>query len=330
MQENKIWEDITRHDLLPTITSEVEYAKQYTENIEFAHEFIKKANPIWTEENLKTIHGLLFHKIAPWAGKFSGRQEVIASIPGSPPELRSQELQLLDFQLEELTRVATSTLAKTRIIAFLHVRLTTMHPYRDGNGRTTRMILQHQMQEISGSLKIIPLACSKSEYIDALNTCQTEGNLAPLSHILCKTYLDIKEPCQFLPIPFRTTSVQIPPIKIEESQQEPLEIINIEKTPEKLCWVAKLSWWNVNRILRGTPNANTKVAEELWEENRLTPMSIPEFHSFLKRMEKTKAFVEKTAFWKAAEPTSWDPIFKKLTTAYKVATKKEKEQPTIH
>lgn len=314
----KTWEEIQDHGILPGIQSWEDYVQEYEQNQIALRGFLLKVPSLWTKETIRETHRLLFQNIAPWAGEFSTRQEMIASIPGSPPELRDTEFGLLEEQITLLEETAESELARIRIAAFHHSRLLCMHPFRDGNGRTARTLLAHQMRSITGGIK--PFNCDKTLYIDALQAAHPSGNIAPLSNLLCKSYLGRPDPAKFLPAPFRMSSLQLETLeesRLDLSFRDQPQIINATKTPHKVCWLAKKTWPEVIWIIGGEPTATAEKAEKLWQANRKQPMSVEELTSFLTALEKLEPFVHKTGIFKNQAGASWSPVRDQLTEHYR-------------
>jgi fido (protein-threonine AMPylation protein) len=317
----KTWEEIQEHGLVSTIQSWEDYVQEYQRNTSRAESFLLATPSLWGKEAIQKTHALLFQNIVPWAGEFSTRQEIIGGIPGSPPELRNQEFELLEKQLNLLEQNSESKIAKIRTAAFQHSRLLCIHPFRDGNGRACRALLAHQIQRITGTIR--PLRSKKAEYISALQACHPAGNLGPLSNLLCQTYLGKPDPCKFLPVPFRINSMQLavrPADQLEKSVREGPEVINLIKPPMKIRWLTRISWFEIEQLV-GSEESNTlpKVREE-WETHRLQSMTLEELQQFLASIENQKPYLQKTGLRKRG--TSWSPVLKKLTEAYLEANNK--------
>jgi fido (protein-threonine AMPylation protein) len=320
----KTWEEVQNHGVLSNIQNWEGYINLYTRNQIPLREFLIEAGSLWTKETIQKAHRLLFTNIAPWAGEFSTRQEIIAGIPGSPPELREGEFTLLEKQMGLLEKAANSDLAKIRIAAFHHSRLLCIHPFRDGNGRTSRALLAHQMRQITGGIK--PLLCEKSEYIAALQAAHPEGDLAPLSNLLCKTYLGRPDPAKYLPVPFRMNTMQRPEEQnkqLERSLREGPEIINAEETPVRIKWLRRITWFEIEQLVAATPTDCLPKVKELWERKCRGTLTVEELGGLLNTMEEMEPYTQRKGIKKVG--TSWEPVFGKLTERFRTIGRKQIE-----
>ncbi len=115
-------------------------------------------------------------------GPLGGRPEDARFVP-SPPDLIDAAMQELDRQMlryaaAEDEQFELNVLAQ---IAISHAQFETIHPYKDGNGRTGRLLMPlilaaegHPPLYLSGVL-----LRNKDAYYDALNLVQIKGNWAP-------------------------------------------------------------------------------------------------------------------------------------------------------
>lgn len=318
--QQKTWEEIQDHGVLPHIKTWEDYIEKYQEGLANAHAFLAQEPKLWPQKTITETHKHLFQNIAPWAGTYSSRQEVIASIPGSPPELRNEEFELLEKQIDTLQTGADSNLARIRIAAFHHSRILCMHPFKDGNGRVTRLLLEHQIASITGKIK--PLICTKATYIEALQAAHPQGNLASLSNLLCQTYLGKPDPAKFLPVPFRMNSLQIPDdsaTRLRDSIREGPDTINATETPKAIRWLTRISWAEVKQLVAAKETKALPKVQAEWESNLTKAMTLEELHQFLQGLENQEPYVQRIGFRNKA--TSWKPVEEKLVSLYKEAIK---------
>lgn len=98
--------------------------------------------------HLKAIHKHLFQDVYPWAGRFRttelGKQEF-----GSGPVTYFTPRRLLEHEAERIFKALHRTAIRrlprpefAREAALLLAALNTLHPFREGNGRTQRMFVQ--------------------------------------------------------------------------------------------------------------------------------------------------------------------------------------------
>lgn len=69
--------------------------------------------------------------------------------------------------------------------AAFHAMFEAIHPFRDGNGRTGRIILNY-MLETAGYPPIAIKAAGKPRYLNALESWQVDGDPAPLLELVCE------------------------------------------------------------------------------------------------------------------------------------------------
>lgn len=75
---------------------------------------------------------------------------------------------------ETWMRDARGTLHPVEYAAMLHLKLATIHPFIDGNGRTARLMMNLALLQEEYMLGIIPPSC-RTEYNEAIRTYQNSG-----------------------------------------------------------------------------------------------------------------------------------------------------------
>lgn len=138
----------------------VGHAKAYDFLYEISHDA-----PL-TEEIIKTIHRLFYQQIdAEQAGTYrkvpvfiSGSQYSVAPIA----EITKRMQQLVQWYNNQEGKMHPIELA-----AELHKRFVYIHPFVDGNGRVSRLLMNLSLLRNDYNIAIIPAVC-RSEYITAL------------------------------------------------------------------------------------------------------------------------------------------------------------------
>jgi len=203
------WEDRAAGGLLPAITSLEKYEVAYTKGLgRLRKELSRMPAPITSADDLKALHKTLFDEVAPWAGTFHWKQHLIGGRPGSDPDMRDGELDLLAAQMGELAREETTEANVIRIATFYHARLVGAHIFPDGNGRLTRTLLNHYLETRLSRPPTKPL--EKRSYLDALKQTLDTEDLAPLGTLLAEAWEAKLERGQSKS-PFRLTPLQIEP-----------------------------------------------------------------------------------------------------------------------
>lgn len=99
------------------------------------------------------------------------------------PELMAEYVSEMDVMETDITD-------RIRAAAKMHMDFERIHPFRDGNGRVGRMILNQQL--INSSL--LPVAIEKkSDYRQAFRRYDRNGDISLMEHIICKAQIDALE-----------------------------------------------------------------------------------------------------------------------------------------
>jgi Fic family protein/DNA-binding XRE family transcriptional regulator len=133
-------------------------------------------NTTLNEREVLSIHNLILRGINPEdAGRYRKVQVMIKGSSYMPPQpfLVSKEME--DFFIWFETN--KNTLHPIVLAAELHERLVTIHPFIDGNGRTSRLVMNlillqngYVIANIKGDYD------SRMQYYNALETAQTKNN----------------------------------------------------------------------------------------------------------------------------------------------------------
>ncbi|WP_343637693.1 Fic family protein [Fluviicola sp.] len=150
-------------------------AINHDDAIHYVKELISK-DAVITRRELLGIHNLVLRGILPEdAGRFRRIQVMIQGSGHMPPAPYLVEKQMEDYFIwYERNRLSLHPIV---LAAEMHERLVTIHPFIDGNGRTSRLImnmilLQHGfvIANIKGD------NTSRYSYYEALDEVQTSGN----------------------------------------------------------------------------------------------------------------------------------------------------------
>jgi Fic family protein/DNA-binding XRE family transcriptional regulator len=150
-------------------------AINHQEAIAYIKELMDKNTAI-NEREILCIHNLVLRGIYPEdAGKYRKVQVMIKGSSHMPPQpfLVAKEMEELFIWYQ----TNKNNLHPIILAAEMHERLVTIHPFIDGNGRTSRLLmnlilLQHGyvIANIKGTHE------SRMSYYNALETCQVENN----------------------------------------------------------------------------------------------------------------------------------------------------------
>lgn len=144
-------------------------AIDYVEAIVNGHEAL-------SEWQIKAIHHLVLKNIDnPNAGVYRQENVVIAGAQHRPPTFLKvpEQMAALMAWYEK-----TADLHAVEVAARLHVDFVGIHPFVDGNGRTSRLLMNFELLR-RGFLPIIIPVEARLNYYDALDTAHTRGDYAP-------------------------------------------------------------------------------------------------------------------------------------------------------
>ena len=138
----------------------------------FLDDLIKNKEPI-TEWNIKNIHKLVLKEIDnDNAGKYRDENVKIKGATHIPPDY------LIVPELMEKLIINYEAWKKYHPIiraTLLHGELVKIHPFVDGNGRTSRLVMNLSLMN-SGYLPVIVKKEKRLEYYNALDKAHTTGN----------------------------------------------------------------------------------------------------------------------------------------------------------
>lgn len=153
----------------------------------FLDDLVKDKEPI-TEWNIKSIHQLVLKDIDNEnAGRYRRENVTIKGATHVPPDyLKIPEL------MEKLI-VNYKTWDKYHPIikaALLHGELVKIHPFVDGNGRTSRLLMNLDLMN-SGYLPVIIKKESRLKYYEALDKAYTTGNYTDFVKFVTKLEVEM-------------------------------------------------------------------------------------------------------------------------------------------
>ena len=148
-----------------------------------AYQYVKKCirEGKALEENIvKDMHAILTENIMV-GGVYRNQEVKISGANHTPPSGNQMFVQVKDFyaHLEWKSR----ELNPIELAAWTHAEFVRIHPFIDGNGRTSRLIMNYQLM-INGFLPVSIAKESRLEYYNALEEYAVNGNLEPFSELI--------------------------------------------------------------------------------------------------------------------------------------------------
>ena len=147
-------------------------AINHEQAILFLDDLIKDKEPI-SEWNIKNIHGLVLKEIDDDnAGKYRNENVKIKGATHNPPDylIVPKLMENLVLNYENWDKYHPIIRA-----ALLHGELVKIHPFVDGNGRTSRLVMNLSLMN-SGYLPVIVKKDKRLEYYNALDKAHTTGD----------------------------------------------------------------------------------------------------------------------------------------------------------
>lgn len=161
------------------------------ENMKKAYNYIKKMKKL-SEKRIKELHKIVMEDILPIElGKYRSVRVFIRGSETKPPEpalVKSQMRSLLAWYSANKDKLHPFELA-----CRFHIRFEEIHPFRDGNGRVGRLLLNYMLFKSAFPLLDIKFK-QRSKYFDTLETAHVKHKLKPFINFALQTYtIDAKD-----------------------------------------------------------------------------------------------------------------------------------------
>lgn len=131
------------------------------------------------ESAMKDIHALLMENILT-GGVYRNVEVRISGAGFKPPAPNEMYRQVKNFFADLPYR---TDLNPIELAAWTHAEFVKIHPFVDGNGRTSRMLMNYQLMA-RGFLPISIAKESRLEYFEALEAYAVDGNLTPFAEMV--------------------------------------------------------------------------------------------------------------------------------------------------
>jgi Fic family protein len=155
--------------------------KNHAKAFSYVKECVKSGKPL-CEADVKEIHSLLMEEILV-GGIYRDTGVRITGARHKPPVPSVMYAQIKDF-FAELPQKSRE-LNAIEFAAFAHAEFVKIHPFIDGNGRTSRLIMNFIL--IENELQPVLITTeNRKAYIEALESYAVDGDLTPFSEMIAK------------------------------------------------------------------------------------------------------------------------------------------------
>lgn len=175
------WDYVSKLGLTPLVSDLETYNTVAREGAEETAGYFQ-THPIGAPKigHYRIAHKLIFEFIHPWAGRLRspGEEVSIAGFAGCISGSLPFDSNIHDAQCRELFDASDKPADRLLLAAFTHARFTRMHPFTDGNGRSSRTVCDAVLREMVG--KKGKLREFGADYKQALFHAQETNDLGPL------------------------------------------------------------------------------------------------------------------------------------------------------
>ena len=133
------------------------------------------------ENTVKDIHTLLMHDLII-GGVYRTVEVRIPDAGHKPPAPSEMYRQVKSFYSDLAYKYENNVI---ELAAWTHAEFVRIHPFTDGNGITSRMIMNYQLM-LNGFLPVSVAKENRLEYFDALEAYAVNGNLEPFSEMIAE------------------------------------------------------------------------------------------------------------------------------------------------
>ncbi|MFD2762419.1 Fic family protein [Lentibacillus juripiscarius] len=151
--------------------------------ITYVEEIVKKNEPL-SEWQIKNLHRLVLKEINDdYAGAYRDQQVFIsgAELTPAPPFLIKEQMeQLMNWYEQETKRLHPITRG-----AMLHAIFVGIHPFIDGNGRVSRLLLNLELMK-DGFPPIVIKVENRLDYYEALDKAHTQKDYDDFIQLVAK------------------------------------------------------------------------------------------------------------------------------------------------
>lgn len=168
-------------------------AINHRDAILYVEDIIKKQEP-FSERQIRNIHQLILKNIDDEnAGRYRQQNVLISGATTNPPDhtlLNDKMAQFIDWYNQEAHKLHPVERA-----AKVHADFVGIHPFIDGNGRTSRLLMNLELIKAGYPPSVITVE-NRLAYYEALDQWMAYGNTEPFINLIAGVVLDGFKPYQ--------------------------------------------------------------------------------------------------------------------------------------
>lgn len=134
------------------------------------------------EKIIKDIHAILMENILV-GGVYRNVDVYISGAQHTPPSPNEMYRQVKDFYADLIWKGRKMNLIE--LAAWTHAEFVRIHPFTDGNGRTSRLIMNYQLMK-NGFVPVSIAKENRLDYFNALEAYAAEGDLTPFADMVAE------------------------------------------------------------------------------------------------------------------------------------------------
>jgi Fic family protein len=159
-------------------------AKSHIEALEYLYELVgRDRRGTFSERLIREFNQIVMRDIdKEWAGRYRNSNVIIGGADHTPPE--AVEVPRLMQELIIWMRQNWKVLHSVELAAVLHHRIVNIHPFFDGNGRTSRLVMNVVLMQAGFPLAVV-LKNDRKRYYRTLGEAD-KGNYAPFVRFIAQ------------------------------------------------------------------------------------------------------------------------------------------------
>ena len=157
-------------------------AINHREAILFVEDLVKKNKPL-SEWQIRAVHQLILKNIDDeHAGAYRKTNVLISGADHIPPDAGQVKSQMKSFI--DWCGTAGGEMHPVEKAARVNAELVKIHPFVDGNGRTSRLLMNLELMKAGYPTAVLPVE-KRLEYYESLDRAHTTNDYEPFFDLVC-------------------------------------------------------------------------------------------------------------------------------------------------